>query len=378
MPPVTKQTSIGHAQSHRYLCHPGGVPHEAVMQGSCLTIKVIDRDAASAWRLHHAGDQAQLDWLGPCSTGPDTPELLAALEATFALHPAPRTIRVVAPLPRQSPLFTQGILRRPPDEPIIAQAGLFWQQQHPWLAGTAAAPYPLDYVMTGAARHPRRPPKPASVVYRRHIPWLQATLSLRVATEELDAVRLNLWMNDPTVAHFWEEAGPIEKHRAYLRKQTEDAHTLPLVICLDGVPFGYVEAYWAREDRIAAFCGAADHDRGWHVLIGDPAYRGQHFVSAWMPSISHYLFLDDPRTQRLVIEPRIDNAKMLRSLARSGYALEKTFDFPHKRAMLGTLTRERFFNESLWVPRAADGITPQALAPLQPRQADRPVSPSLH
>ena len=46
--------------------------------------------------------------------------------------------------------------------------------------------------------------------------------------------------------------------------------------------------------------------------------------------------------------------------------------------MLGTLTRERFFNESLWVPRAADGITPQALAPLQPRQADRPVSPSLH
>ena len=97
-----------------------------------------------------------------------------------------------------------------------------------------------------------------------------------------------------------------------------------------------------------------------------------------MPSISHYLFLDDPRTQRLVIEPRIDNAKMLRSLARSGYALEKTFDFPHKRAMLGTLTRERFFNESLWVPRAADGITPQALAPLQPRQADRPVSPSLH
>ena len=50
------------------------------------------------------------DRLGPCSTGPDTPELLAALEATFALHPAPRTIRVVAPLPRQSPLFTQGIL----------------------------------------------------------------------------------------------------------------------------------------------------------------------------------------------------------------------------------------------------------------------------
>lgn len=376
MPSVTKQTPIGHAQSHRYLCHPGGVPHEAIVQGSCLTVKVIDRDAASAWRLHHAGDLAQLDWLGPCSTGPDGPELLAALEATFSLHPAPRTIRVIAPLPRQSSLFTQGVLRQPPGESAIASAGAFWQQQQPWLA-SPTAPYPLDHVMTGAARHPRRPPKASSVVYRRHIPWLQATLSLRVATEELDAARLNQWMNDPAVAHFWEEAGPIDKHRAYLRKQTDDPHTLPLVICLDGVPFGYVEAYWAREDRIAPFCDAADHDRGWHVLIGDPACRGQHFVSAWMPSVSHYLFLDDPRTQRLVIEPRIDNAKMLRSLSRSGYALEKSFDFPHKRAMLGTLSRERFFNETLWIPRAADGITPQALS-ARPRQAEHPVSPSLH
>jgi RimJ/RimL family protein N-acetyltransferase len=70
-----------------------------------------------------------------------------------------------------------------------------------------------------------------------------------------------------------------------------------------------------------------------------------------MPSISHYLFLADCRTQRIVIEPRADNDKMLRSLARCGYALLKEFDFPHKRAVLGMLLRERFFGEALWVPR---------------------------
>jgi len=69
-----------------------------------------------------------------------------------------------------------------------------------------------------------------------------------------------------------------------------------------------------------------------------------------MPSISHCLFLDDCRTQRIVIEPRADNHPMARSLARSGYAHLKYFDFPHKRALLATLSRDRFFGEALWIP----------------------------
>jgi RimJ/RimL family protein N-acetyltransferase len=69
-----------------------------------------------------------------------------------------------------------------------------------------------------------------------------------------------------------------------------------------------------------------------------------------MPSVSHYLLLDDCRTQRIVIEPRIDNDRMLKSLAMCGYAHLKAFDFPHKRAMLSMLLRERFFGEALWIP----------------------------
>jgi hypothetical protein len=42
---------------------------------------------------------------------------------------------------------------------------------------------------------------------------------------------------------------------------------------------------------------------------------------------------------------------MIRNLAQCGYAHLKEFDFPHKRAMLGMLLRERFFAEQLWVPR---------------------------
>ncbi|ANN71773.1 GNAT family N-acetyltransferase [Bordetella bronchialis] len=303
-------------------------------------------------------DQAtppRLAWPGPCAALPSFEAMLAAAAGAFARRPLAHAVALDVPPPYLERLRMQGLL----DAAAAGEPGLcavaFYQYAPAWLPGRRGEPYPLRYAMTGGHRHPVRPPKPAGVVYRRHIPWLDATLSLRVASAELDAARLNRWMNDPHVAAFWQEEGDLDKHREYLRRGAGDPHLLALIACLDNVPFGYFEAYWAKEDRIAPFCDARDYDRGWHVLIGEPTYRGGRYVAAWLPSISHYLFLDDPRTQRIVIEPRIDNARMLRNLARSGYALEKAFDFPHKRAMLGTLSRERFFAERFWIPRGPDG-----------------------
>ena len=48
--------------------------------------------------------------------------------------------------------------------------------------------------------------------------------------------------------------------------------------------------------------------------------------------------------QRVVAEPRADNAKMINYLQRAGFYREKEFDFPHKRAALMILGRERFFD----------------------------------
>lgn len=87
------------------------------------------------------------------------------------------------------------------------------------------------------------------------------------------------------------------------------------------------------------------------MLIGDGEIRGKAYISAWLPSLMHYIFLDDPRTQRIVGEPRIDHVQQIRNLDRSGFAKVKAFDFPHKRAMLVMLLRERFFGERLWVPQ---------------------------
>ncbi|WP_353741348.1 GNAT family N-acetyltransferase [Pseudomonas fluorescens] len=221
---------------------------------------------------------------------------------------------------------------------------VFWQLPQPWLGHSLTGSYPQQMVMTDGKRHPRRPVKPRGEVYRRFDARLGARVSLRTLDIEQDLARFNRWQNSPRVASFWQEEGSLEQHRQYLSKLEADPHTLTLIGCFDDQPFAYFEAYWAREDRIAPFYEAGDYDRGIHMLVGEEHHRGPHKVASWLSALVHYLFLDDPRTQRVVAEPRADNAKMIGYMQEQRFHCEKEFDFPHKRAALMVLGRERFFD----------------------------------
>jgi len=220
---------------------------------------------------------------------------------------------------------------------------LFWQLPQPWLGTSLTSCYPQQKVISGGKRHPRRPVKPRGEVYRRFDARLGAWISLRTVDIDQDLARFNRWQNSARVASFWQEEGSLEQHREYLSKLEADPHTVTLIGCFDDQPFAYFEAYWAKEDRIAPFYDADDYDRGIHMLVGEENHRGPHKVASWLSALTHYLFLDDPRTQRLVAEPRADNAKMIGYMQGQRFYCEKEFDFPHKRAALMVVGRERFF-----------------------------------
>ncbi|WP_153101845.1 GNAT family N-acetyltransferase [Paraburkholderia hayleyella] len=196
----------------------------------------------------------------------------------------------------------------------------------------------------GALRHPRRPPRLPGVVYERDIPAFGHRFTLRTATLTDDAERLHAWMNEPRVNAFWGEAGSFEAVQAWLHGVLASPHTHPLIGAFDGEPFGYFEAYWAKEDRIAPFAAPGDYDRGLHMLVGATRWRGPACVAAWLPSLVHYLFLDDPRTAAVFCEPRHDNLRMIGYLEQHGFTGLHHFDFPHKRALLVRSTRREFFD----------------------------------
>lgn len=333
-----------------FVSRPDGLALQVVRDGQTLLIGRPGDASQSRWKLSEQGGNLRLEAEALRATPPGDTHWLAALEAAFMHHPDHAHAQLASVLPWPASLLRSGTIAPVADGQASVAREALWQTPRLWHAASNE-PCALQYTMTHGRRHPRRAPKASGTVYQRHIPWLDQTLSLRTIDIEQDLPDFNRWMNDPVVAHFWQEEGDLARHRAYLDAIQADPRVTGLIGCFDGEPFGYFEVYWAKEDRIAPYYDAADFDRGWHALVGEARFRGKPFLTAWMPSVSHHLFLDDCRTQRLVIEPRIDNQKMIHSLGRCGYAHLKAFDFPHKRAMLGMLLRERFFNEALWLPR---------------------------
>ncbi|MGH8486786.1 MAG: GNAT family N-acetyltransferase, partial [Pseudomonas sp.] len=166
--------------------------------------------------------------------------------------------------------------------------------------------------------------------------------SLRTLDIDSDLTLFNRWQNNPRVANFWQEQGSLEQHREYLEKIARDPHIFSAIGCFDDQPFAYYEVYWAKDDRIAPFYQVEEFDRGLHMLVGEEHHRGPLKVDCWLRSVLSWMLLDEPRTQRVVSEPRADNDKMIHYMTSVGFYKEKEFDFPHKRAALMRLERADF------------------------------------
>ncbi|KAI5362161.1 Putative acyl-CoA N-acyltransferase, acyltransferase MbtK/IucB-like domain-containing protein [Septoria linicola] len=259
-------------------------------------------------------------------------------------------------------------------------------------------PPPLQYGFTNNCRHPIRPkpPRQGETFYIRYIPSLGQYLTFRVAslskrpitysgpfsqagpegsltsgrdilrhhashsdpsvptintvgssepretTSMTDVELLHKWMNDSRVAYSWGEEGPLSHQEAFLKGGLTSKHSIPVIGCFDGNPFGYFEMYWVKEDKLAGYLGGAadDFDRGLHVLVGEQEFRGQHRFKVWMSALVHCCWLADSRTNVVMMEPRVDNAKIRQYLEDVGFYKEREISFPHKQSNLMKIRRE--------------------------------------
>ena len=226
-------------------------------------------------------------------------------------------------------------------EAIVREA--FYQRPRAWLHRGEAAPPESGLEVTGRVVHPRRPRESASLLFRRHCAAIDRTFSLHRFDADRDLDLFCAWMNDPVVAQFWEQAWPRAKLAEYIEQRLADPHVIPAIGRFDDRPFAYYEIYWAKEDRLGPHYAADDHDRGFHMAVGDADVRHRGWGRQWFLAMAHYLFLDDARTMRLVGEPRIDQARVRAWSASTPWEEWGEVQFPHKRAVLMVLTRERFF-----------------------------------
>lgn len=232
-----------------------------------------------------------------------------------------------------------------PEGRTIERAAFYQIREH-WLDAALLPVIPETLTQTGDIRHPRRPPVGDQILYQRFAPGPGKTLTLRQATVERDGERFHRWQNDPRAARFWEYPWSRERLDAMLEDRRADSHSLPLILEADGDAVGYFETYYVAEDRLGPYCEAAPFDQGMHVLIGERRFLGEGLTNLWLNTVSHLLFLAEPRTHSLWGEPRSDNRAMLRYTRTTSWEHLGEFDFPHKRSALLRNPRHRFFTDT--------------------------------
>jgi len=81
--------------------------------------------------------------------------------------------------------------------------------------------------------------------------------------------------------------------------------------------------------------------------VGEDKFRGLTRSKAWMNSIHHFSFLSDPRTERVIGEPKANNPGIIKVSLETGMHIMTMFDFPYKRSVMTWNPRERFFKLDL-------------------------------
>lgn len=294
--------------------------------GSDVTVK-SDRDQHLEASFTIQGAQLSL-FLKKENAGTELKELAdVALEYLFGAHSEVKTIALF-----QFPLTEKEILR-----------SVFFQNTALWTYKKSEVLPPERWTETKGRAHPVRPRYAPGYLYRRHVPLIGKTLSMRLITlEDLDT--FHDWHNQDRVAFFWELNKSKEELRDYIQNSLNDPHQFPIIIELDGERVGYFEYYWVAEDRLGPYYDSEAFDRGFHMLIGNASFLGYNNTDSIIKGTLHFLYLDDPRTRKVMAEPRHDNQKVLKYAAASvGWTNLKVFDFPHKRAVLLENRREVFF-----------------------------------
>ena len=277
-------------------------------------------------------------------------QIAALVDAVFQLHPELDTVLLppVSVLPAASALARRTLALEGREAPLpVVERSVLKQLPLLWRVGANHVSYPeLESRLSARdISFPLRPPRPTGLMYQRYVAEIDMTVSLRPIDRRVDLDLFHGWMNQGRVAYFWELAKSPEELDAYLAEQEADPHIFGVIASFNDEPVGYFEFYFAKEDRLGPYYEPQDFDRGWHALIGNARHLGRPKTTAIFRSVTHYLFLDEPRTERVVGEPRAAHQKMLSYCADVGFVKVKEFDFPHKRAALVMCERERFFRE---------------------------------
>ncbi len=179
------------------------------------------------------------------------------------------------------------------------------------------------------------------VLYQRCFTTINKTVTLRALNLVADLERFILWQRKPRIARYWQLDKSHEEVETYLRQLLAQPGQRPVIIEINHEPAGYVELYWVAKDIIADYYDYHEHDRGFHLLIGEDHLLGVANTRAVFMAIMDYLYLECAHTNRIIVEPDARNINFIKyTNIIPGWQFIKEVNLPDKRAALFICERD--------------------------------------
>ncbi|MDN3522211.1 GNAT family N-acetyltransferase [Halomonas ramblicola] len=210
-----------------------------------------------------------------------------------------------------------------------------------------------------------QPTPTTRTTYSRHAQGI-GTFGLRPLHLPEDLALIHAWVSAPR-ARFWGMQGHSpERVQAFYRDLQESPHAQGYLGLHDGQPAFLVECYDPRHDPIGDHYPVAEGDRGMHFLVAPAETPIPGFSVQVITTILAFMF-EDIGTQRVVVEPDVNNRKIHPLNRRVGFVYEREVELPEKTAHLAFCDREAFAS-------AVSGENPR----LNPALAIRPADATRH
>lgn len=176
-----------------------------------------------------------------------------------------------------------------------------------------------------------------SVVFERATPLGSMTIVPLDLDEHLDL--LHAWVTHPR-SEFWgmrgaDRSAVQQSYAAVLA----DAHHGAFVGRLGGQPLFLVEVYDPAHSELAPHYPVRAGDAGMHVLVAPPDGEPVAGLTSEVMRTVMAFVLDDPRVDRVVVEPDVRNRAIAAKNAEVGFSVDRLVDLGHKTAALSFATR---------------------------------------
>ena len=193
--------------------------------------------------------------------------------------------------------------------------------------------------LPGPGEGPLRTGTPGELL-RTHTAPDGGELTLRVLDPDADLDVLHAWVTRPS-ARFWGLGGLT---RSELRDLYAHVGSLPthhaFLVRWDADPVALLQTYEPAHDPVADAYVVRPGDVGAHFLLGGRGPRGSRLWDALGPLVVGFC-LDDPRADRVVVEPDTANDRAHARMRTLGFEVAEPVRVGDKDALLAFLTRER-------------------------------------